>query len=169
MAPIDSIEEYVQIVEKEIEQYKKFRDLVTEEQNILVSGQIVNLQENIRAQAILLREIRRTEEYRDSKKGRLAEELAIPEEPVTLRAIASMIADARKERLLILLEEFKYVVRDIVRINSNNQKLAEHGRNFIEEQIEGIYEAFNRDEFYGPKKKAEKNIMKGIRLFDRKI
>ena len=169
MAPIDSIEEYVQIVEKEIEQYKKFRALVIEEQNILVSGQIANLQENLRSQSILLREIRRIEEFRDSKKGNLAEELTVREKPVTLRAIAHMIADGRKERLLALLEEFRYVVRDIVRLNGNNKKLAEHGRNFIEEQIEGIYEAFNKDAFYGPAKKAGKNKLKGIRLFDRKI
>ncbi len=169
MTSTDSIEEYVRIVEREIEQYKKFRALLIEEQNLLASGQILNLQENLRSQSVLLREIRNVEEYREMKKDGLAEELAIPEKPVTLRKIAEMIADNRKERLLSYLEEFRFVVNDIIRINRNNQKLVEHGRQFIQEQIEGIYRALNKEAFYGPEKRPDRNRIKTIRIFDRKI
>ena len=170
MAPIDDpVNEYISLLEKEIAAYNRFRDLLIEEQNILVSGKNQNLQPNIREQTVLMRDFRRMEERRLDKTKDIAERLMISDDSITLGVIADAIVDERKEQFLNLKEEFCFIVQDVIKINRNNNHLIEHGITFIQQRVEAIYEAIEKEFFYNPKKSDSKKSLKPFRLVDRKV
>lgn len=168
-APDHLINEYISLLEKEIESYRQFRDLLMEEQGILISGKIQEVHANVRKQEILAREIRRMEAFRNEKTNELAKEFSLKKIPLMLRDIIKVVPDTWKERLVTLLEEFRYLVQDVVKLNRNNAKLIQNGISFVQHYVEALYKIIDKDFFYHPQRKHSSKSEKIVRLVDRKI
>lgn len=168
-APDNLINEYIGLLEKEIESYKQFRDLLIEEQGILISGKIQEIHPNVRKQEILTRDIRRMEIFRNQKTNELSNVLSLKQIPLTLRNIIRVVPESWKQRLGALLEEFRSLVQDIVRLNRNNAKLIQNGISFVQQFVEALYKVIDKEFFYHPRRKHTSKTEKIVRLVDRKI
>jgi hypothetical protein len=95
--------------------------------------------------------------------------LSIADNPVTLRAIIKRVPENWKERLHSLSDEFRFVVQDIVKINMNNARLIQNGLSFVQQFVEALYRAVDKELFYHPQRRRSAKPEKIIRLIDKKI
>lgn len=168
-APDNLINEYIALLEKEIGSYKQFRDLLIEEQGILISGKMHEINPNLRKQEVLARDIRGIEDCRNEKTNEFATAMSLKEIPLTLRDIIKVVPDEWKERLLVLLNEFRCLVQDVVKLNRNNARLIQNGMSFVQQYVEALYKVIDREFFYHPRRRHSSKPEKIIRLVDRKI
>lgn len=165
----ETINNLIDIIEKEIKYNSELLELLIQEQNILISRDITAIEKNIKEQNYIIDSIKKLEEIRIANVDKISEIYGIPDRNLKFKDIIELVNEEYADKLYILMEKLKSVVEDIVKINNNNKYLIENGLEFLEENIRVFYGANEKEMFYkkGGKEKKEKGNT--YRIVDKKV
>ncbi|RKY85527.1 hypothetical protein DRQ09_07150 [candidate division KSB1 bacterium] len=159
----EKIEQLQKVLEEEIVNYKKLLTLLLKERKLLTEANVEVLENNLKEQEKVFTVIDRLECERFSILEELSKEiLGDSFENTTIDELFSRIPDS--DRLKNIRNRLKELVRDIIKINNNNDFLIRNGLSFIEKNIEAFFGVDGREDLYHPgkfklKKKNAKNII----------
>ena len=165
----NSINEFTEIVEKEIHHNKELLNLLVEEQRVITSGNIQAIEMNIRDQDHVIGLIRKLEESRMNAVKDIVNEYDIREDEITFKKIIDVVGVENSGKLHLLMDELKSVVKDIVKVNQNNSFLIGNGLAFIEENVKVFFGVNEKELLYGKEGNKQKEKKNMYRLVDKRI
>ena len=165
----ENLDNLIIIVEKEINYNIQLRDLLLQEQEILVSSDASALESVIKEQDYVIINIKKLEEIRKEYIGKILKNTGISERSITFNDIIQIVDDEYSDKLYRLAEEFKSVAKYIIKLNENNRYLIETGLEFLEENIKVFYGANEKELFYKKGGKKDKEKGNSFRIVDRKV
>ena len=165
----ENLNNLIAIVGKEINYNTQLRDLLLQEQEILMSSDAAAIEANIKEQDYVIENIKKLEEKRKEYVVEILKNNNISEKNITFKDIIQVVDSEYSDKLYKLAEEFKSVVINIIKLNENNKYMIETGLEFLEENIKVFYGANEKELFY--KKGGNKRKEKGnsFRIVDRKV
>ena len=134
----ETINNLIDIIEKEIKYNSELLELLIQEQNILISRDITAIEKNIKEQNYIIDSIKKLEEIRIANVDKISEIYGISDRNLKFKDIIELVNEEYADKLYILMEKLKSVVEDIVKINNNNKYLIENGLEFLEENMESF-------------------------------
>ena len=165
----ETINNLIDIIEKEIKYNFQLLELLIQEQKILISSDVTAVEKNVEEQDYLIGNIKRLEEIRIENVNKISEIYGKSDKDLKFSEIIELVNEEYADKLSVIMEKLKSVVENITKININNKYLIESGLEFLEENVKVFYGANEKELFYkkGGKKKKEKGSIK--RIVDRKV
>lgn len=131
------IENLMDVLEKENEEYQGLLALSIEKTGIIVKGDVNALNEIVAKEQVIVERITALEKKRMEASNDIALVLNKKPEELTLKALSEMLASRKKEShaLCSLHDKLKKTMADMVRVNDNNKTLLQESIDMTQFEI----------------------------------
>ncbi len=156
--------ELLTAMEKQLAIYRRFLVLAHEKQPVLVKGQIPELEKITKEEELLILQVGRLEEQRQSLVRSLTNHFVLSPEEVTLSEIMKRVDGETGLKFQQLLEEMSAVIKELAGVNEVNTELIKNSLDYINFSIDIL--TSSRTSMYG---QDDEKPDSGAKIFDRKI
>ncbi|MDQ1146294.1 flagellar biosynthesis/type III secretory pathway chaperone [Bacillus sp. SORGH_AS 510] len=150
---MDSLNTLIQSLETMVDAHSRLLDLAKGKRDMLVNGNIQDLQSQIHREALCVDEIQKLEQIRMQKVQEFFEKKGIKGDSFTLEELIKLQYDNQiKVKLTSIAKQLRSLIQEISQINENNQQLIQTSLSFIQYSI-GMFAKKEPAIGYGPNAK----------------
>lgn len=150
---MDSLNTLIQSLETMVDAHSRLLDLAKGKRDMLVNGNIQDLQSQIHREALCVDEIQKLEQIRMQKVQEFFEKKGIKGDSFTLEELIQLQSDHTvKVKLTSIAKHLRSLIQEISKINENNQQLIQTSLSFIQYSI-GMFAKKEPAIGYGPNAK----------------
>lgn len=150
---MDSLNTLIQSLEIMVDAHSRLLDLAKGKRDMLVNGNIQDLQSQIHREALCVDEIQKLEQIRMQKVQEFFEKKGIKGDSFTLEELIKLQYDNQiKVKLTSIAKQLRSLIQEISQINENNQQLIQTSLSFIQYSI-GMFAKKEPAIGYGPNAK----------------
>ncbi len=158
----------LETLEKEESAYKKLLSLSEDKKNFIIEGKVNEIDRILQMESALLSEINRLEIAREQELVKVADNLNLPRESLTMTYICEEIKDPICDSLKEATGRIGDVLFQLKEVNDVNGQLIEQSLEYINFSINLITDSLEpQDGVYEVKVQDDKD--KRVRLFDAKV
>jgi len=139
----------IDVLRKELMQYRELKDFLTAEKNILIkSGSLVQVNENNAVKENIILKSRILEEVRTNVLKKIARHLDIDDSALKLMSLANYAVIEQRQTIENLKSDLVSISRDIRRMNDENKYILDTSLNNIKGSLEFISSLIDRSGVY---------------------
>jgi flagellar biosynthesis/type III secretory pathway chaperone len=127
----EKIEKLLNILKEELKLYSTLLNLSSEEQKIIIKGDVRKLEENLREKEELLISLKKVEGEKENLREEISQNLGIEKKDLTLTKIIEFSEEYSSE-FKDLQEKFLNVLKDLEKIQNVNRELLENSLSIID-------------------------------------
>ena len=153
-----AVDDLASMLEKQIENYRKLKDLILEKRKAIVANDLKKLADATLQIEGLIGSNNQLEIGRMDLVKKLAAELKLSEPRPTLAHIAQCFEGPASEKLLELRRRATEAIRDVQRQNRINSEMLKYCAELLDSVLRRLVEAESCEPIYGSTGKAKKKI-----------
>lgn len=165
---MDNMEKIIYALENEEKIYQKLLSLSEEKKKFIIEGKINEIDRILQIENSLILEINKLENEREEAVIKLANEMGLPRENLTVTYVCEVVKDPRCDSLKEITHRIGDVLAKLKEVNDVNGKLIQQSLEYIKFSINLITDSLEpHDGIYEAKTHEDKD--KKVSLFDAKV
>lgn len=158
------LEELVDILDVELEQYRDLLSMLCSQREYFAVGDIGPFEEITKRQETVILKIKTLEEARKSIVRSLAQQFDVPHEEFTLAKLAALVDRAYSERCATYRKEIVSLIRELESLRESNAYLIQHSLHYVSGVLKIFASSHSTDLAYSDNGQIEPETKKGRRV-----
>lgn len=125
----------IEVINKEAALYKEILEISKNKKDIIVNGKVAELESITKLEQSMVLKLSRLEDEREELASKLAAELGISDDKITLKALSSKLPKNQASEMENCCKNLSAVLNELKEINSLNSKLIKNSLDYIDFSI----------------------------------